>query len=164
MFSKPGNWLIGLGLALSCSALLASPGRTDEPAMIAVATEKNAVDDFESLLTQDPAPGTSVKLGLIHQGQEKTVILTLGTMPNDKQAANAPQTQHEVPDSDLPKLGLSLAPASKVSGADAAGVVVTAVAAGGVAADQGLQVGDIILDVGGKPVSTPADIRPSLRR
>jgi serine protease Do len=88
--------------------------------------------------------------------------LTLGTMPNDKQAANSPQMQHEAPDSDLPKLGLSLAPASKVSGADTAGVVVTAVAAGGVAADQGLQVGDIILDVGGKSVSTPADVRKSL--
>ena len=33
------------------------------------------------------APGTSVKLGMIHQGQDKTVTLTLGTLPNEKQAA-----------------------------------------------------------------------------
>jgi len=108
------------------------------------------------------APGASVKLGLIHQGQEKTVTLTLGTLPNEKQADATPQNQREVPDSDVPKLGLTLAPASKVQGSDGNGVVVTAVADGGVAADHGFQVGDIILDVGGKTVSTPADVRKSL--
>ena len=43
-----------------------------------------------------------------------------------------------------------------------AGYNVTAVADGGIAADHGFQVGDIILDVGGKTVSTPADVRKSL--
>ena len=55
----------------------------------------------------------------------------------------------------MPKLGFKLAPADKVSGANAKGVVVTAISQGGVAADHGLQVGDVILDVGGKPVATP---------
>jgi serine protease Do len=60
---------------------------------------------------------------MIHQGQEKTVTLTLATLPNEKQASNGPnQDQREVPDSDVPKLGLTLAPASKVSGANASGV------------------------------------------
>jgi serine protease Do len=40
--------------------------------------------------------------------------------------------------------------------------VVTAVAQGGVAADHGFQVGDVILDVGGKPVTTPADVSKGL--
>jgi serine protease Do len=40
--------------------------------------------------------------------------------------------------------------------------VVTAVANGGVAAEHGFQVGDVILDVGGKPVSTPTEVRNSL--
>jgi serine protease Do len=60
----------------------------------------------------------------------------------------------------MPKLGLTLAPSDKASGAN--GVVVTAVEDGGVAADHGLQVGDVILDVGGTPVSTPADVRKTL--
>ncbi len=90
------------------------------------------------------------------------MTLTLGTLPNEKQAENTPQNQREVPDSDVPKLGLTLAPASKVNGTDGNGVVVTAVADGGIAADHGFQVGDIILDVGGKTVSTPADVRKSL--
>ena len=60
----------------------------------------------------------------------------------------------------MPKLGLTLAPADKNSGGN--GVVVTAVADGGIAAEHGFQVGDVILDVGGKSVSTPADIRKGL--
>jgi serine protease Do len=160
-----------MGLKTATGALVSEP-QADSPAMKAGVQSGDVITSVDGSEVHDArelarrigtmAPGSSIKLGLIRQGQEKTVMLTLGTMPNDKQAANAPQTQHEVPDSDLPKLGLSLAPASKVSGADAAGVVVTAVAAGGVAADQGLQVGDIILDIGGKPVSTPADVRKSL--
>ena len=61
----------------------------------------------------------------------------------------------------MPKLGLTLAPATRLP-ARGNGVVVTAVADGGVAAEHGFQVGDVILDVGGKSVSTPADVRKSL--
>jgi serine protease Do len=110
------------------------------------------------------SPGTSVKLGLLHNGQSKTVTLTLGTLPNDKQASNEQnqREQREVPDSDMPSLGLTLAPGSKVSGAGGAGVVVTGVNAGGPAAEHGFQVGDVILEVGGKPVATPAEVRKTI--
>jgi len=107
------------------------------------------------------APGTAVKLNLVHQGQEKTVTLTLGTLPNEHQASNQ-EGQHAGPDSDMPKLGLTLAPGSKVASADGNGVVVTAVDPDGVAADHGFQVGDVILDVGGKSVSSPSDVRKEL--
>ena len=63
---------------------------------------------------------------------------------------------------DVPKLGFSVAPASSIAGSDTSGVVVTAISEGGVAADHGLQVGDVIIDVGGKPVTTPAEFRKSL--
>jgi serine protease Do len=108
------------------------------------------------------APGVTIQLGVIHQGENKTLSLTLGTLPAEKQASNAPSGQREIPDSDLPKLGLTLAPASKVSGSNGEGVVVTAVADGGVAAEHGFQVGDVILDVGGKTVATPSDVRKNL--
>jgi len=42
------------------------------------------------------------------------------------------------------------------------GVLVTAVDPDGPAAEHGFQTGDRILDVGGKTVSTPADIRKAL--
>jgi serine protease Do len=107
------------------------------------------------------SPGTTVKLGIIRQGDEKTVTLTLGTLPNEKQAS-ADQNPHAAAENDVPRLGLTLAPSEKVSGSDGNGVVVTAVIDGGVAADHGFQVGDVILDVGGKAVKTPADVRKSL--
>ena len=62
----------------------------------------------------------------------------------------------------MPKLGLTLAPAASVGRGRQCGVVVTAVDPNGVAADHGFQVGDVILDVGGKSVSNPADVRKQL--
>ena len=60
---------------------------------------------------------------------------------------------------DLGKLGLTLAPAARVSGSGSEGVVVTGVDSNGIAADHGFSTGDVILEVAGKSVSTPADIR-----
>jgi serine protease Do len=161
-----------MGLKKAVGALVSEP-QPDSPAVKAGIQSGDVITSVDGAEVKDArelarrigtmSPGTSIKLGLIHNGEEKTVTLTLGTLPNEKQASNAPnQNQREVPDSDIPKLGLTLAPASKVSGADGNGVVVTAVADGGVAADHGFQVGDIILDVGGKVVSTPADVRKGL--
>jgi serine protease Do len=160
-----------MGLKQTTGALVSEP-QPDSPAVKAGIESGDVITSVDGAEIHDArelarrigtmAPGASVKLGLIHQGQEKTVTLTLGTLPNEKQADATPQNQREVPDSDVPKLGLTLAPASKVQGSDGNGVVVTAVADGGIAADHGFQVGDIILDVGGKTVSTPADVRKSL--
>jgi serine protease Do len=107
------------------------------------------------------APGTIVKLGIIHRSEEKTITLTLGTLPAEHQASTQ-HNQRTIPDADVPKLGLTLAPANKVAGAEGNGVVVTAVDPNGVAAEHGFQVGDVILEVGGKTVSTPADVRQQL--
>ncbi len=158
-----------MGLKQESGALVSEPQK-DSPAAkagiasgdVITAVNDQPVKDARDLARKIGimAPGTSVKLAMIHQGAEKTVTLTLGTLPNEKQAANEENNQSS--ESEMPKLGLTLAPADKASSADGKGVVVTAVAAGGVAADHGLQVGDVILDVGGKPVSTPADVRQSL--
>jgi serine protease Do len=161
-----------MGLKQATGALVAEPqaGSPAAKAGIQSGDVITSVDDTEIHDARElarrigtMAPGATVKLGVIHQGETKTLSLTLGTLPNEKQASNSDQqNQREIPDSDMPKLGLTLAPASKVSGSDGNGVVVTAVADGGVAAEHGFQVGDVILDVGGKTVSTPADVRKSL--
>jgi serine protease Do len=104
------------------------------------------------------APGTSVRLGVLHNGKEETKTLTLGELPKERQARADTGEQHETPGSTIPKLGLSLAPASKVAGSGDDGVVVTSVDPGGPAADRGFKTGDVILDVGGKTVSTPGDV------
>jgi serine protease Do len=93
----------------------------------------------------------------MHKGSEKTVNLTLGELPNTKEARAG--TQDSDNDADVGKLGLTLAPAARVAGSGAEGVVVTGVDSGGIAADHGFSTGDVILEVAGKSVSTPADVR-----
>ena len=61
-----------------------------------------------------------------------------------------------------PQLGLTLAPANSVAGAGSEGVVVTEVAPNGPAAERGMQSGDVILEIGGKKVSTPAEVRDAV--
>jgi len=159
-----------LGLKKAAGALVSEP-QPNSPAAKAGIESGDVITSVDGTSVADArelarrigtmAPGTTVKLGLIHRDQEKTVTLTLGTLPSERQAANQ-QNQRETPDNDVPKLGLTLAPGSKVAGADGNGVVVTAVDPDGVAADHGFQVGDVILDVDGKSVSSPSDIRKEL--
>jgi serine protease Do len=161
-----------MGLKQAAGALVAEP-QPDSPAVKAGIQSGDVITSVDGTTVHDArelarrigtmSPGTSVTLSLIHSGQPKTVTLTLGTLPNEKQASNQPTKQQDQGSAvDVPKLGFSLAPAGKVAGSDAIGVLVTAVADGGVAADHGLQVGDVILDVGGKTVSTPADVSQGL--
>jgi serine protease Do len=105
------------------------------------------------------APKATVKLAVLHKGSEKTISLTLGELPNTKEAS-ATSDSNDNGSSELGgKLGLTLAPAARVAGAGAEGVVVTGVDSSGVAADRGFATGDVILEVAGKAVSTPADVR-----
>ena len=123
----------------------------------------NAVTDARDLAKKigTMAPGNSVKLGVIEKGAEKTVTLTLGELPAQREAKADPQ-EAEQPGSDVGKLGLTLAPASSVAGAGSQGVVITGVDPNGAAADAGFKNGDVILDVAGKAVSSPADVRKGL--
>jgi serine protease Do len=106
------------------------------------------------------APKATVKLAVVHKGSEKTVSLTLGELPNAREArASSPDAGSDNGASDMGKLGLTLAPAARVAGAGSQGVVVTGVDSSGVAADRGFSTGDVILEIGGKSVSTPADVR-----
>src|SRR6202521_1031216 len=75
------------------------------------------------------APGTAVKLDVLHKGQDKTVDLTLGQLPNSLEAKadtdNNSGKGNATRGTDVPKLGLTVAPANSVAGAGKDGVVVT---------------------------------------
>jgi serine protease Do len=107
------------------------------------------------------APGSLVKFDILRDGQAKTMTVTLGEMPNQQQA-EAGSGEQGGSNAGVPHLGLSLAPASDVSGSGGKGLVVTGVDPNGVAAAHGLQTGDVILDVGGKSVASVADVRKAL--
>ena len=159
-----------MGLKNAAGALVAEPQK-DSPASkagiesgdVIVSVNDKTVRDARELarMISGMPPNTSVKLGLIRQGQEKTVTLTLGELPNQRQASAEPQDREQA-GTEVPKIGLTLAPAGKVAGSGSSGVVVTSVQPGSVAADHGFQTGDVILDVGGKSVSSPTDVRNHL--
>lgn len=134
-----------------------------QPGDVITAVNGASVKDARGLARQIAglAPDSSVKLDVLRNGATRSVSLTLGRMP-DQQQANAGNTQQQ-PTNGVPHLGLRVAPASDVDGAGQQGVVVTGVDPDGPAAEAGFQTGNVILDVGGKAVSTGADVANALR-
>jgi serine protease Do len=106
------------------------------------------------------APNATVKLDLLRNGEAKTISLTLGQMPEQKEAKA--DTDNGQSTAGVPHLGLSVAPASEVSGAGQQGVVVTGVDPDGPAAEHGFETGNVILDVSGKAVANIGDVRKAL--
>jgi serine protease Do len=98
---------------------------------------------------------------VFRDGKDQELSMTLGELPKER-IARAEGRGHDGQGGDLPRLGLSLAPAANVSGAGTAGVVITDVDPDGAAAAHGFKAGDVILDVGGKTVNAPADVRRAL--
>jgi serine protease Do len=119
---------------------------------------KNARDLARKIGTT--APGTSIKLTVLHKGEQKAVELTLGNMPNDEQAKA--DAGSDAAAKGLPRLGLTIAPAKEVAGSGDQGVAVIEVDPSGPAAERGVKTGDVILDVGGKAVADAADVRKAL--
>ncbi len=159
-----------LGLGKPRGALVAEP-QAGSPAAkagikagdVIVSVNGEPVPDSRNLVRRisSLAPGTTIKLGIFRNGKEETVTLTLGEL-SDRQArgpggSGSGGSDDRAAPVDVPKLGLSLAPAR--NGGE--GVVVTSVDPNGTAGDQ-FQTGDIILEVNGKPVNTPADVRKAV--
>jgi serine protease Do len=159
-----------LGLKKAQGALVAQP-QDGSPAKkagieagdIIIAVNGKDVKDARDLAKKIGAlaPKETVKLSVLHKGSEKTISLKLGEMPNTKQA-NASSDDNDGNGVDFGKLGLTLAPASRVAGAGSEGVVVTGVDSSGTAAEHGFATGDVILEVAGKSVSSPSDVRMAI--
>jgi serine protease Do len=66
------------------------------------------------------APGSSVKLDVLHNGVAKSMTVVLGEMQNQWQAKAV--DRHSEDANGTPRLGLSLAPANEVAGSGKAGV------------------------------------------
>src|SRR6202049_3026688 len=113
------------------------------------------------------APGNAVKLNVLHKGQDKVINITLGQLPNSLEAKADTDNNNDkgggaTRGTDVPKLGLTLAPANSVAGAGKDGVVVTEVDPKSAAAERGFKEGDVILEVAGKSVTNAGDVRQAI--
>jgi serine protease Do len=157
-----------LGMKAGEGALVSEP-QPESPAAkagilagdVITAVDGKAIKDAHELAKQigAMAPGATVSLTVWRKGEEKSMWVALGELPRERMARAAS------PDSaspDAPKLGLMLAPAGEVAGSGAEGVVVTQIDPNGLASEHGVKTGDVILDVGGKKVATPADVREAV--
>jgi serine protease Do len=160
-----------IGLKRAEGALVAEPqpnGPAAKAGIVAgdviTAVNGTPVKDARDLARQigSIAPGTTVRLTVWRKGEEKTFSLALGELPNERDARVTSSDSATPHGSDVPRLGLSLAPAGQVAGSGSEGVVVTKVDPDGAGSEHGFQTGDIILEVGGKKVSSPADVRTAL--
>jgi serine protease Do len=155
-----------LGLKEARGALVAEP-QANGPAIkagveagdvITAINGKGVSDSREVARTiSGMAPGTAVKLMVLRKGQEKTLTVTLGELPAQREAALTPNGR-EPKGTNIPQLGLAVA---RKAGSE--GVVVTAVDPDGAAAEQGFKTGDVILDVAGKKVGSAGDLRNAVQ-
>ena len=160
-----------MGLKKADGALVAEPQK-DGPAAkagvasgdIITAVNGQSIKDARELarVIGGLAPGSAVKLDMLHDGKSQVVNLTLGKLPNVQEAKADTDTDSGASTMDVPRLGMTVAPADKVEGAGKQGVVVTKVDPKSAAADRGFKKGDVILEVAGKSVATPGEVREAI--
>ena len=163
-----------LGLKKAEGALVAEPQASGPAAKAGIesgdvitAVNGDTVKDARELARTigGLAPGTAVKLNVLHKGQDKVINLTLGQLPNSLEAKADTDDSDKggvTRGTDVPKLGLTVAPANSVAGAGKDGVVVTEVDPKSAAADRGFKEGDVILEVAGKSVANAGDVREAI--
>jgi serine protease Do len=108
------------------------------------------------------APGQTATLGVFSDGSEKTVTLTVAKMPDRTVTDRRPSREHH--GGGAASLGLRLAPAAAIAGEGRRGVMVTDVDPDGPAAERGVHAGDVILDVAGKAVDNPFEVRDAVEQ
>jgi serine protease Do len=163
----------GLGLNKPLYGVLVAETQPDSPAakagivpgdVITSLAGQPASDDRDLIKrVGEMPPGKTIELGLIRQNEEKTVSVTLGELPGSRRESSSNTERQKSPAAggDKANIGLTLMPADKL-GLGVRGVVVTDLDPAGVAAESGFTAGDVILDVGGKAVTTPVDFYKAL--
>ena len=109
-----------------------------------------------ALMIADIDPGTVARITVLRDGERKTLDVKIGRMPSDEEIAKAFGGGKSVTPAEL---GLSLKPAD-----DGEGLVITAVDPDSRAAEKGLRPGDVILEVAGRKVNTPADFTAAIAK
>jgi serine protease Do len=160
-----------LGLKQAEGALVADPQKGGPAAKAGIASgdvitavNGKSVKDSRELarVIGGFAPGSAIKLDVFRNGKSKVVSLTLDQLPNTQEAKADTDRESSTRGKDVPQLGVTVATPDKGEGAGTKGVVVTKVDPKGAAADRGLKKGDVILEVAGKSVANPDEVRDAV--
>ncbi len=157
-----------MGLKGTVGALVAK-AQKNSPAAEAGVKSGDVITSVDGEAVADPhdlarkiaalGPKKTATLDIIRNGASMKIDVTLGTMPADKTASA--DTGNETPSLEsggapaLANLGLKLS-----RGPD--GVIVENVDPDSTASDKGLKEGDVILEVGGKSVTRPAEVAQAI--
>ncbi len=117
-----------------------------------------------SIATRDP--GSEIKLGIIRDGESRTINVTLGELPEEAQASTTQQPDENL-DEQLGFRAQNLTPdIAQQLGLEPNqnGVVVTAVSRGSNAYRQGLRKGDVITSVSRTPVENISEFKEEIAK
>jgi serine protease Do len=132
-----------------------------------VSVDGEAIGDSRDLARKIAgySPDHRTKIKIIRDGKERNISVALGTFPTGKQLA-ALESGESIPgkNEQLEDLGLALAPAAAQSGPGSKGVVIMEIDPDSKAAEKGLKVGDVILEVAGFEVNRPTDVAEGVRK
>ncbi len=160
-----------LGLKSTQGALVAQV-QPNTPAVAAGLQSGDVITSLDGVKVEGPhelsrkiaalGPNAEVDLTILRNGANKDIKLKLGKLPDDQQAKAGAVMPEKAAKTALTKYGFSLEAAKDVSGSGKDGAVVTDLDPDGPAAQKGLRQGDVILDIGGKPVAGPEDVVKAL--
>ena len=157
-----------LGLKGPTGALISEP-QADGPAAKSGLKSGDVITSIDAVKVEDPrdlgrkiaalGPERTVRLGIIRDGQEQTISVKLGKLPDEdvRKASSEHSSEHK-----LASLGLTVVPATRVEGAGTKGLAVVSVDPNGKAAELGFQQGDIILQAGSRTVSSLGDLTDAM--
>jgi serine protease Do len=154
----------GLGMKTATGALI-NRVESGMPAAEAGLKSGDVITKFNGQTIKDAAdltrkvgalkPGQKAEIAYLRDGKEKTANVTLGSQKGE----TAAKTESG---DDVALLGVEVVPAKQVSGAGDEGLVVVHVDPNGAAAGKGIEEGDVIAAVSGKPVSKPEDVKAEI--
>jgi serine protease Do len=164
-----------LGLDESAGALVASvtPGGPAEvaeiqPGDVILEFDKKKIDRMRGLprIVAETPIGKEVEVAIWRRGEEQTVEVTLGELPEEDELAALTESGADTPtSSEIESLGVTVATINDELRTryeldrDVNGVVIIDVLEGSPAGEQSLRPGDVIVEVGQEEVSSPPEVQ-----
>ncbi|MGE5511231.1 MAG: Do family serine endopeptidase [Bacteroidota bacterium] len=133
---------------------------------VIVAVNGEKIHDSRELARKiaEYSPRTKVNIEVYRFGKTENVSVSLGNFPAAKELARLEQEPSTPGATELSQLGISLSASAAGRNGPKEGVVISDVDSDSDAATKGLKTGDVILEVQGQQVASPADVEAGVRK